>query len=145
MAFRFIYEHADCCPIAVLCRKLGVTRGGYYAWRKRGQSQRQVDNAVLLKEIIRVHRASQERYGYPRVHQALRRSGVVCGRNRVTRLMRENGVMAHAARRFGGTTTDTSCSGVAPFCGWSVGRPAARIRSGWGISRLSESVENART
>jgi putative transposase len=47
-----------------------------------------------------VHRDSQERYGYPRVHQALRQSGVVCGRNRVARLMRDNGIAARAARRF---------------------------------------------
>ena len=77
-----------------------MTRAGYYAWLKRGQSQRQVDNNALLKKIIEVHQASHERYGYPRVHQALRQSGIVCGRNRVARIMRENGIVARMARRF---------------------------------------------
>lgn len=65
-----------------------MTRAGYYAWLKRSQSQRQVDNAMLLEKIIRVHRASQERYGYPRVHQVLQQAGIVCRRNRVARIMR---------------------------------------------------------
>ena len=83
-----------------MCRKLGVTRAGYYAWVKRGKSQRHVDNTELLGKIIEVHQASQERYGYPRVHQALQQNGVTCGRNRVARIMRENGIAARMARRF---------------------------------------------
>lgn len=83
-----------------MCRKLGVTRAGYYAWLKRDRSQRHVDNAELLGKIIEVHQASQERYGYPRVHQALQQNGITCGRNRVARIMRENGIAARMARRF---------------------------------------------
>jgi len=59
-----------------------------------------MDNDLLLEKIIEVHRASRERYGYPRVHQALRQKGIVCGRNRVARIMRENGIAARMARRF---------------------------------------------
>lgn len=83
-----------------MCRKLGVTRGGYYAWLKRSASQRSLDNQALLERIIKVHKEHRELYGYPRVHKALRQSGVVCGRNRVARLMRENGIVAKMARRF---------------------------------------------
>lgn len=71
-----------------MCRKLGVTRAGYYAWLKRGKSPRHTDNEALLEKIVEVHQASQERYGYPRVHQTLQQNGVVCGRNRVARIMR---------------------------------------------------------
>lgn len=42
----------------MLCRKLGVTRGGYYAWLRRGQSQRHLDNAELLEKIVEVHQAN---------------------------------------------------------------------------------------
>lgn len=84
----------------MLCRKLGVTRGGYYAWVEREQSQRALSNEALLVEIRRVHAASDERYGYPRVHATLKREGIVCGRHRVAKIMRENGIVGKKARRF---------------------------------------------
>jgi transposase InsO family protein len=83
-----------------LCRKLGVSRGGYYAWVKRKKSQRTLANEALLEEIKRTHLESHERYGYPRVHAALNRQGICCGRHRVARIMRENGILGKKARRF---------------------------------------------
>lgn len=83
-----------------MCRKLGVSRGGYYAWVKRKQSQRALENEALLTEIKQVHCQSQERYGYPRVHAELKRQGIHCGRHRVAHLMRENGILGSKARRF---------------------------------------------
>lgn len=57
-------------------------------------------NEALLVEVKRVHKESQERYGYPRVHAALNRQGIRCGRHRVARIMRENGILGRKARRF---------------------------------------------
>lgn len=84
----------------MLCRKLGVSRGGYYAWVKREQCQRQLEDETLLSVIRDIHGQSRETYGYPRVHAELRRQGITCGRHRVARLMRENGIMGKKARRF---------------------------------------------
>ncbi len=86
--------------MAVLCRKLGVSRGGYYAWLNRQASQRQSSNEALLEKIVSIHKASRETYGYPRVHAQLKRLGVGCGRHRVARLMRTHGIKAKGARRF---------------------------------------------
>lgn len=86
--------------MAVLCRKLGVSRAAYYAWRDRKDSQRRVDDRELLEVIREIFRASRETYGYPRVHAALKAQGIVCGRHRVARIMRENGLKARMARRF---------------------------------------------
>jgi transposase InsO family protein len=47
-----------------------------------------------------VHQESDQRYGYPRVHAELNRQGFVCGRHRVARLMRLNGIVGLKARRF---------------------------------------------
>ena len=80
----------------MLCRKLGVTRGGYYAWVERGKSQQALSNEALLVEIRRIHTTSDERYGYPRVYAALKREGIPCGRHRVARIMR--GVMHRVDR-----------------------------------------------
>lgn len=84
----------------VLCRKLGVTPGGYYAWKKRQPSPRREANRALLDKIVEIHRRSGETYGYPRVFDALRQQGETCGRHRVARLMRENNVVAKMFRRF---------------------------------------------
>ena len=79
-----------------MCRLYGVTRGGYYAWRDREESDRSVDDRRLLSEIERVHTRSRETYGSPRVHGQLRREGEGVGIRRVERLMRENGIQGIA-------------------------------------------------
>ncbi len=79
---------------------MGVTCGGYHAWVNREKSKRALDNEALLVEIKRVHEASRDTYGYPRVHAALRQQGIICGKHRVARIMRENGIVGKVARRF---------------------------------------------
>jgi putative transposase len=73
----------------VTCRVLRVSRSGYYEWRGRAPSRRDVDDAYLLDTIIDVHVAARGTYGARRVHAELtlgRRLPV--GRRRVERLMR---------------------------------------------------------
>ena len=77
-----------------------MTRGGYYAWAKRETSQRVLDNEALLSEIKVIHEQSRQTYGYPRVHAALKQQGISCGRHRVARIMRLNGIIGKKARRF---------------------------------------------
>ncbi|MCU7932457.1 MAG: IS3 family transposase [Candidatus Thiodiazotropha sp. (ex Codakia rugifera)] len=45
-----------------------------------------------------MHKESREVCGYPRVHKVLQQAGIVCGKNRVARLMRENGIAVRMAR-----------------------------------------------
>jgi putative transposase len=91
--------------IRQMCQVLGVSRSGYYAWCKRQPSGRNEANTVLLAEIRKVHRSSRQTYGSPRVHAALRRHGILCGRNRVARLMRANGIQGRVRRRSRPVTT----------------------------------------
>lgn len=86
--------------MAVLCRKLGISRSGYYAWRNRDASRRRLDDLQLLPVLREIFTASHETYGYPRIHAALKTAGIRCGRHRVARIMRENGLKARMARRF---------------------------------------------
>lgn len=83
-----------------MCRKLFVSRGGYYAWKTRQKSARHLDNESLLEKIVQVHQATRETYGYPRIHKALQAQGERAGRNRIARLMRDNDIKARKARRF---------------------------------------------
>jgi putative transposase len=88
-----------CMKVSTACRVLGVSRSGFYDWRKRGEqlSRREVANGVLLEAINHVHRQFPA-YGSPRVHQELRRREHSAGRHRVARLMRHNGMRARRGK-----------------------------------------------
>lgn len=87
-----------------MCRILEVSRSGYYAWLKRPESRRKSQNRKLLKEIRKVYQVSRRTYGSPRITIALQKEGISCGRNRVARLMRENGIAAKTKRKYKATT-----------------------------------------
>ncbi len=91
-AFGLIDAERARFPVSMLCRMLGVSKSGYYAWRERPPSRRSREDAALTEKIREVHRRSRETYGYPRVHAELRALGVRCGRRRVARLMRTAGL-----------------------------------------------------
>jgi len=90
--FRLIDAEKASYPIAMLCRMLGVSKSGYYAWRSRSPSKRSREDATLTKKIREIHGRSRQTYGYPRVHAELRSLGVRCERRRVARLMRAAGL-----------------------------------------------------
>ena len=90
--FNFIDAEKASYPVAVLCRMLGVSKSGYYAWRGRPLSERRRQDALLTEKIREIHSRSHETYGYPRVHAELRSLGIRCGRRRVARLMRAAGL-----------------------------------------------------
>jgi len=90
--FRFIDAERAYLPVSLLCRMLGVSRSGYYAWRERPPSKRSREDAALTAKIHEIHRRSRETYGSPRVHAELRALGTRCGRKRVERLMRQAGL-----------------------------------------------------
>ena len=75
-------------PVAVMARVLGVSKAGFYAWRERAPSARQVADGALLARVQDVHVASRDTYGAPRVHAALQAQGERHGRKRIARLMR---------------------------------------------------------
>ena len=86
-------------PIATMCRVLGVSRSGYYAWLKRPPSKRARRDAELLEKIKTIHKRSRGTYGSPRVHAELRAQGIRVSRKRVARLMREAGLRGVSRRR----------------------------------------------
>jgi putative transposase len=107
-AFEFIEAEKANFPIAFMCPRLGVSRAGYYAWRRRPPCHRDQADAALLWTIRCVHEASRGTYGAPRVHVELAADhGVRCGRKRVARLMRAAGLQGvHRRRRQGCTRRD---------------------------------------
>lgn len=101
-------------PVALMCRALGVSRSGYYAWRRRGRPVRSQAQARLVSAIREVHRASGGTYGSPRVHRALKGQPEGAGRHRIARLMREHGIVGRPKRRYRRTTDSAHDRPVAP-------------------------------
>ena len=81
-----------------LCERYGVTRSGYYAWRRRSVSRHARVDERLSARIVGVWRASVGTYGSPWIHAGLQGAGFRVGRKRVARLMREGGLKARVAR-----------------------------------------------
>ena len=83
---------------------LNVSRSGYYTWLTRPPSDRELNNKILLSQIRKVHQESRLTYGSPRITAELKANGVSCSRNRVVRLMHQNGIAAKSKRKYKRTT-----------------------------------------
>jgi putative transposase len=99
-----VSENQAAYAIATMCRVLGVSSSGYYAWAKRQPSQRAQSDATLLSEIRAVHVASYGTYGAPRIHVELAQKGLRVGRKRIARLMAAAGLVGVTRRKFVSTT-----------------------------------------
>jgi len=99
---------------AHMCRVLGVSKSGFYAWSKRPVSPRAIRDALLVPQIIASHEASDSTYGAPRILGDLQDAGEYVGRKRVARLMRVIGVAGVSRRRFVVTTKRAARAEAAP-------------------------------
>jgi len=97
-----------------MCRVLGVTRSWYYAHLSRGTTNRQREDQALLPSIKAAFEESDKTYGAKRIVVGLRQRGYRVGKNRVWRLMRENGLKVKTVRRFKVTTNSDHKRPVAP-------------------------------
>jgi transposase InsO family protein len=96
-------------PIRSLCEALEVSTSGYYDWSNR-QTQpgpRAQENAQLVQKIVQIHQASRQTYGSPRIQKVLSQAGCAHGRQRIARLMRQEGICGRAKGRFRVCTTDS--------------------------------------
>jgi transposase InsO family protein len=109
-----VREHFKQFPIAALCRAMQVASSGYYAWRRRPESPRQRANRALVAQIKAAHARSRKTYGRRRIHVQLQRDGITCSRNRVARLMRQEGLCGLRRRAFRATTDSRHSFPVAP-------------------------------
>ncbi len=114
MKFAFIEQQRDQHAVRLMCKVLEVSHSGYYAWRTRPVSQREMANQKLMQQIETVFDASHRTYGSPRVYQALKSEGIACSENRVARLMRLRGIRAKQSKRFRCTTRRHPSRPVAP-------------------------------
>ncbi len=100
MRYTAVKQHSKEYPVRLLCRVLGVSPSGYYAWGCRPASDRSLENECLVLAMRSVHQTIDRSYGSPRIHTELLSQGYVCSVNRVARLMRRDGLMARTTVRF---------------------------------------------
>lgn len=114
MKYQFVAKAQPKYPVEVVCAVLGISRSGYYTWKKRKQSQRELENQALIEHIRRIHRLSRKAYGSPRVHAALGRDGRYVNHKRVARLMHQEGLVGRWKHRKVVTTHSQHRYPVAP-------------------------------
>jgi len=91
-------------PVRVMAKVMGVSRGGFHAWARRPPSARAMADSRLSERIGKIHSASKETNGAPRIHAELADDGINVGRKRVERLMKANALVG-VSRRKGTRTT----------------------------------------
>ena len=96
--------------VSDLCEAFDVSRSGYYDWRARQKSPgaRALEDEGLRARIQSLHAESRRTYGSPRVQKQLSAEGLRHGRNRIARLMREQGLSGRERRRFRVVTTQSN-------------------------------------
>jgi putative transposase len=99
-----VSENRAVFPVAAMCRILGVSPSGFYAWAKRAPSGRAQADARLIERIGAIHVTSHGTYGAPRIHAELAAQGIRVGCKRVARLMRHASLEGVSRRRFVTTT-----------------------------------------
>lgn len=86
-----------------MCQALHVSRSGYYAYVKRPESKRSVENRKLLDTIRNIHHASRKIYGSPQITKNLP-PDQKASRGRVARLMHANGIRSKVVKKYKATT-----------------------------------------
>ncbi len=92
----------------------GGLPSGFYAWRSRPVSRREIDDRALTRRITEVWEASRRTYGAPRIHAELRYEGMHLSRKRVARLMRACRIQGVHVRRRYRTRRGTASPAPAP-------------------------------
>ena len=107
MKYQLMQQHRETYKAKSMCSVLKVSRSGYYAWRTRQPSTRQKDNQALLGHIREVYTQNRRLYGSPRITATLKEQGLIYGKNRVARIMKEHLIRAEVKKRRFKRTTDS--------------------------------------
>jgi len=115
MKYAWIETQRKAYPLPAMCTTLAVSSSGYRAWRRGGRTNgKRLSNEQLLALIRALHAELKGAYGSPRMVREIRARGFPASKERVERLMRENGIRARHKRRYKATTDSKHGLPVAP-------------------------------
>lgn len=89
--FQIIDELRSNYPLCLLLHHSGLSRSGYYKWKRRSRCQSKDDK--LTAHILSIH-SIRPYYGYRRMTIALKREGLEVNHKRIYRLMRILGIQS---------------------------------------------------
>jgi len=113
--FAFIEAEKASFPVAFMCRHLGISTSGFYAWRARPESKRSKEDRRLAVLVRESHELSRQNYGSPRIHEDLKQAKQIrISRKRVIRLMQGLGLRGKVRRSWVKTTDSRHNLPVAP-------------------------------
>ena len=98
---------AEGAEIVAACKVAQVSTSSYYDWRAKvawGPTEAEWDEAIIVNEIVDIHRNHDDSYGSPRMTSELARRGLCVNHKRTERLMAVNGIVAVTPRRWVRTT-----------------------------------------
>ena len=105
MKYAWMEGHRKTYALTEMCVVFDVSISGYRAWKRGGTADRKrLTDAQTLAVIRAIHAEIKGAYGSPRMLRELRLRGFTAGKERVERLMRENGIRARHKRRYKATT-----------------------------------------
>jgi putative transposase len=81
-----------------MCSVLEVSKAGFYEFMRREVSAHELEDQRIAKRLQELFEASRQTYGTPRLKKALEKEGLVVSRTRISRLMKELGLVAKASR-----------------------------------------------
>jgi putative transposase len=103
--FAFVEVEKASFPIAFMCKRLEISTSGFYAWRRRPESNRSREDRRLAVLVRESHDLSRQNYGSPRIHEDLKQAKKLrISRKRVIRLMQAEGLKGKTRRRWVKTT-----------------------------------------
>ncbi|MGL6233620.1 IS3 family transposase, partial [Aeromonas rivipollensis] len=141
--YAFITSRLDRYSVVTLCQTLGVHRSGFYAWLKQPTSPRQHEDERLTGLVKQSWLESGAVYGYRKIHRDLRDLGEACGKHRVAKLMRREGLRSQTGyqRRkghYGGKSPQAAPNTLArqfkvpaPNISWVTDITYIRTQEGW--------------
>lgn len=109
-----IQLHEEAFRVRMMCRVLGVSPSGYYAWRGRAPSSQAQRRMQLDAPVQAAFAAEKGRAGAPRLSRRLNRNGHRGGRHQVAQSLRRQGLRAKGARKYKATTNSKHSLPVAP-------------------------------
>lgn len=114
LLFPLIEDFREEFGVERCCNALYVSRSGYYLWKKRPVSNRELENYKLLQLIRDIHDESKGIFGSPAINSKLKEMGHNYNHKRVERVMKENNIRSKATKKFKATTNSNHKHPVAP-------------------------------
>lgn len=111
--YRAAYEYVTACgqgsekhrvSVSRILKLLGVSRSGYYAWKKRGPSDSEKHREQIKDRIKDIYEESHHNYGAPKITEKLKKEGEHISEKTVGNYMRQMGIRAQWSKHYTVTT-----------------------------------------